>query len=206
MTYQQKKEIIKVLFYILLALIGLFLLLKAWIESIVLLSVLALLAYYYIKINHVHETTLCLIVKNEKVLMMLRNKKKNDVHLNKYNGLGGRVEKGESKTQCVLREVYEEAGVKLTKYDFVGKVEFKNFGYKIGKEIMYCFVGYEYDHEIGQCNEGDLAWIPKEKIMDLPLWEGDQYFLMDIILNKRFKAFLHYDKDKVVNHKIIYKR
>lgn len=167
-----------------------------------LIASLILFFYVYYKINNIQETTLCLIVKENKVLMMLRNKKKNDVHINKYNGLGGKLEKGESKKEGVLREVFEEAGVKLTDYNYVGTVVFKNFGYKLGKEIMYCFVGFDYQNEVGYCNEGTLEWIDKERILELPLWEGDQYFIMNIIENKSFKAFLHYKEDKVVNYRI----
>ncbi|QVK17248.1 8-oxo-dGTP diphosphatase [Mycoplasmatota bacterium] len=205
MTYQQKKEFVKILLIILFASLVFFSLLRFWYLLLVSIILILLLSYYYFKIDKIRETTLCLIVKNQHVLMMLRNKKKDDVHINKYNGLGGKVEKGESKYNCVLREVYEEAGIKLTKYNYVGQVVFKNFGYEVGKEVMYCFVGYDYENEIGDCNEGELSWIPKDKVMALPLWEGDQYFLMNIIMNKPFSAYLHYEEDKVIDYKIIYK-
>src|SRR5690606_29844050 len=112
---------------------------KSFLITILFMLLFIVLTTYYLYISKIKETTLCLIVRDDKVLMMLRNKKKADVHLNKYNGLGGKVERGESKEKCVLREVYEEAGVILADYHYVGKVVFKNFGNKIGKEIMYCF-------------------------------------------------------------------
>jgi 8-oxo-dGTP diphosphatase len=203
MTYQQIKTLLGYLFII--STLGL-------IASHIIWPEIDLLPYFtlfdiaifvvYLIIDQVKETTLCLIVKDDKVLMMLRNKKKQDVHLNKYNGLGGRVESGESKLDCVLREVYEEAGIILTNFHYVGKVTFKNFGYKIGKEIMYSYVAYDYLNEIGDCDEGELVWIHKDQVLDLPLWEGDQYFLMHIINNEPFKGYLHYDGDQVVNHRI----
>ncbi len=202
MTYKQKKEIIKNIIFLLLIVFGFVILRKMWIEAAILFGIIAFSIAYYITISKITETTLCLIVQNNKALMMLRNKKKNDVHVNKYNGLGGHLEKGESKVKCVLREVYEEAGIHLTNYQYVGNVVFLNFGYKKGKEVMYCFVGYEYVGEIGDCNEGDLEWVEVDNVMSLPLWEGDQYFLMNIILNKPFRAFLHYEDDHVINHKI----
>ncbi len=203
MTYQQIKEIIKCVILLCILMLVYFSFKKLYFINLALIGIIGLSIIYYIKINKIKETTLCLIVKNNMVLMMLRNKKKHDVHLNKYNGLGGRVEKRESKKQCVLREVYEEAGIKLTNYQYVGKVVFKNFGYKLGKEVMYCYVGYEYENEIGFCNEGELEWVPIDKVMSLPLWEGDQYFLMNIILNQPFNAFLHYDEDKVIDYRIM---
>lgn len=162
--------------------------------------VFILFAIYYM-IDKVKETTLCFIVKDNKVLMMHRNKKKKDVHKNKYNGLGGRVERGESKKDCLLREVKEEAGVILTNYNYVGKVRFKDFGYKKGQQIMYCYVAYDYQNEIGDCNEGDLHWIDKDQVLNLPLWEGDQYFIMNIINNIKFDGYIEYKGDQVVNHK-----
>jgi len=206
LTYQERKRIIIFLKIILIILIIIYSLKKKCIVSFVLLLLFIILFLYYKYISKIKETTLCLIVKDNQVLMMLRNKKKNDVHINKYNGLGGKLEKGESKETCVLREVYEEAGIVLTDYYYVGKVIFKNFGYKIGTEVMYCFVANDYRNEISECDEGELEWVCKDKILDLPLWDGDKYFIMNIIYNKKFIAFLHYDKDRVIDYKIKYKR
>lgn len=202
MTYQQKKFVITILIYILLLIIFISFFLQIYYVALSCITLLIILFIYYKTICHIKETTLCLIVKNDKVLMMKRNKKKGDVHLNKYNGLGGKVERHESKTHCVIREVYEEAGIILTNYQYVGKVVFKNFGYKVGKEVMYCYVGYDYVNEISECNEGDLEWIDIDKVLTLPLWEGDKYFLMNIITNQKFNGYLHYDGDKVINYSI----
>lgn len=202
MTYEQKKVILRYFLYLLIFLFIISMFLKTWLLTGIFLFMLIALISYYIYILKIKETTLCLIVKDDQVLMMLRNKKDNDVHLNKYNGLGGKLEKGESKIECMLREVYEEAGINLTKYNYVGKVTFKNFGYQKGTEVMYCFVGYKYENEIGYCNEGELKWIDKDKILSLPLWDGDQYFIMKIIENKPFNIYLHYESDKVIGYKI----
>ncbi|NLG81760.1 MAG: 8-oxo-dGTP diphosphatase [Bacilli bacterium] len=202
MTLQQQKPLIRTLMLLILLLIIIFIFIEQYLIGSILSSVLLILIIYYLTIRKTVETTLCLIVNDGQVLMMLRNKKKNDVHLHKYNGLGGKVEKGESMHDCVKREVFEEAGIILTKYQYIGKAIFKNFANSIGKEIMYCFIGYEYENNIGDCNEGELQWIPKEKVLELPLWEGDKYFLMDIIEARPFTIYLHYNGDKVVDYKI----
>lgn len=201
MTLQQIKSILS---YVLLITIA-FLIASHFIWPTVDLAIpifllILLILVLYIRLDKVKETTLCFIVKDDKVLMMLRNKKKNDVFLNKYNGLGGRVERGESAKQCILREVMEEAGVLLTRYEYVGKVHFKNFGYQMGSELMYCFVAYDYKGKIGECDEGELVWINIDEVLNLPLWEGDKYFVMNIIKNKKFKGTLEYKEDKVVNY------
>lgn len=202
MTYQQQKVLIEKISIIFCGLIIYLFFKQLYLFSLILLLIMSLGFLYYIVIRKIKETTLCFVVKNEQVLMMLRNKKNEDVHINKYNGLGGKVERGESKEKCILRETYEEAGIILTDYQYVGKVIFKNFGYKIGKEVMYCFIAYNYENDIGNCDEGELEWIHKDKILSLPLWEGDKYFIMNIINNIKFTAFLHYDQDKVVTHHI----
>lgn len=204
LTYQQLKTVIA---YTLIGVIG-FLIYShiKWPDidyAIPLFSLVILLFIVYFYADHVRETTLCLIVKDDQVLMMYRNKKKNDVHMNKYNGLGGKLERGESKRRGILREVKEEANIKLTNYEYVGKIRFKNFG-NHKTELMYCFVAYEFEGEIAECNEGELSWIDKNDVLSLPLWEGDQYFIMDIINNKKFKGFLHYDGEHVVNHQMKY--
>ena len=53
-------------------------------------------------------STLCYIKKNDQTLMLHRIKKKNDIHKNKWNGLGGKLIEGESPEECVKREVLEE--------------------------------------------------------------------------------------------------
>ena len=205
MTYQKQQIFIKRLLVALLPTIIISIYFTFYLSFV--LCLLGIVLYFYLKqIKTIKETTLCLIVQNEKVLMMYRNKKKNDVHLNKYNGLGGRVEEGESSTQCILREVHEEAGIHLTKYRYVGKIKFKNFGYQKGTEVMYCFHGFDYENEIGECNEGELVWIPKGEVLNLPLWEGDQYFIMHIINNVSFSGFIHYQGDEVIDYQMKLKR
>lgn len=202
MTYQEIKVKLRYLIFMMFIISNFLLIVGQIIPNLILNTLNVFLVIYYYKLSKIKETTLCLIVKNDLVLMMYRNKKDNDVHINKYNGLGGRVEVGESKQRCVLREVHEEAGIILTDYRFVGKVVFKNFGYKKGKEVMYCYVAYDYDHEISECNEGELQWIHKDEVLSLPLWEGDPYFIMKIINNEAFEGYLHYKDDHVVDYKI----
>lgn len=201
MTYQQLKSIMA---YLLLG--DLFFLTLShikWPETDLAIPLFILLIVFfilYLYFDQIKETTLCLIVKDNKVLMMLRNKKENDIHKNKYNGLGGKLERGESKVKGMLREVKEEANIVPKDYHYVGKIRFKNFC-DVPTEVMYCFVAYDYEGEIAETsNEGDLVWVDCDQVLSLPLWEGDQYFIMDIINNKKFKGFIHYDQDRVVDY------
>lgn len=124
-------------------------------------------------------TTLCYIEKEDSYLMLHRVVKKNDVNKDKWIGVGGHFEEGESPEECLLREVKEETGLTLKAYDFRGLITFKLTGSKEGKtltEYMCLYTAKEYEGELSPCDEGVLEWVPKEKIQDLEIWEGDKIF------------------------------
>ncbi len=127
-------------------------------------------------------TTLCYIEHDGKLLMLYRNKKKRDVNAGKWIGVGGKLEPGETPEQCLLREVYEETGLTLTKYLFNGIIRFESEGWET--EDMYLYTGLEFAGELKECSEGELRWIPKEEIMNLQLWEGDRIFLKELLAGK----------------------
>lgn len=120
------------------------------------------------------HTTLCYIIMDGKVLMMLRNKKKQDINQNKWIGVGGHFEYGESPEECLLREVKEETGLTLTRYRARGIV---TFCYKDVVEYMHLYTADRYEGELSVCDEGELSWIDEDKVMDLNIWEGDRIFL-----------------------------
>ena len=120
-------------------------------------------------------TTLCYIEKDGAWLMLHGTKKENDQSHDKWLGVGGKFEDGESPEECMLREVFEETGLKLTRYVFRGIVTFVSDRWET--EYMHLFTATEYEGEPGECSEGVLEWVPKEKVTDLKLWEGDKLFL-----------------------------
>lgn len=124
-------------------------------------------------------TTLCYIEKDNKYLMLHRIKKKHDVNKDKWIGVGGHFEHGESPEDCMFREVMEETGLTPTKYRFCGIVTFlSDMGTdKEAWEYMCLYHIEEYTGEIKDCDEGVLEWVDKDKILDLNLWEGDRLFL-----------------------------
>jgi len=121
------------------------------------------------------NTTLCYITRGDQVLMLHRIKKKNDVNKDKWIGIGGKFEPGESPEECLLREAREETGLELTSWQCRGVVTFSQEGW--GTEYMYLFTADGFEGEPGPCDEGELAWVSRDFIARLPQWEGDRIFL-----------------------------
>lgn len=119
-------------------------------------------------------TTLCYIEKDDCYLMMHRISKKNDINKDKWIGIGGHFEEGESPEECLLREAKEETGLTLTSYSFRGIVTFVCGDYPTEYMCLYTADGYEGD--MTECSEGKLEWVPKERIRELNLWKGDLLF------------------------------
>ena len=121
------------------------------------------------------NTTLCYIQREGQYLMLHRVKKKNDVNQDKWVGIGGKFEDKESPEDCLLREVFEETGLTLTRYAYRGLVTFVSDLWET--EYMHLFTADEFQGEIGPCDEGNLEWVDKDKVKDLPIWVGDKIFL-----------------------------
>ncbi len=120
-------------------------------------------------------TTLCYIKRDGKYLMMHRISKKNDVNKDKWIGVGGHFEEGESPEECLLREVEEETGLTLISYRFRGIITFSYEDYPT--EYMCLYTGDRFEGNLKECDEGRLEWVDKDEIGNLNLWDGDALFL-----------------------------
>lgn len=118
-------------------------------------------------------TTLCYIEQDEKYLMLHRVRKQNDCNRDKWIGVGGHLEQGESPEDCLLREVKEETGLTLTSFRFRGLITFLLDGLQ---EYMCLYTADAFTGELTDCDEGELEWVEKSRIESLPLWEGDRIF------------------------------
>lgn len=123
-------------------------------------------------------STHCYIQNNGRWLMLHRNKKKEDVNKGKWIGIGGKIEQNETHEECILREIAEETGLKVTNLKYRGTVDFKDNEYR---EFMYLFTADSSSEEFSCCDEGELCWVNKQDVYGLSLWEGDRYFI-DLIL------------------------
>ena len=122
------------------------------------------------------NTTLCYITRGDQVLMLHRVKKQNDLNHDKWIGIGGKFEGDETPDECLLREAKEETGLTLTHWRCRGVVTFLTNGPWEG-EYMYLFTADGFEGELIECNEGNLEWVSREFVSQLPTWEGDRIFL-----------------------------
>lgn len=144
-----------------------------------------------------HNSTLCYVVKDGKVLMLHRVKKKNDINHDKWIGIGGKFEPEEAPEECILREAKEETGLTLTSWRCRGVVTFLQEGGE--GEYMYLFTADDFTGELMECDEGDLQWVSMEFLDALPTWEGDRIFLNLLWQDAPFFLLtLRYQGDRLV--------
>ncbi len=128
------------------------------------------------------ETTQVYLEQDGKYLMLYRNKKEIDMNAGKWIAAGGKSEPGETPDSCARREVLEETGFACTKLEYRGEVFFENDIFE--NEIMHIFTCSDFEKAAEPVDdEGTFAWIEKERIMELDMWEGDRLF-MPFVLGK----------------------
>lgn len=128
------------------------------------------------------NTTLCYLERDGQYLMLHRVKKENDENRDKWIGIGGKFEDGESPEDCALREVYEETGLTMREWRYCGLVTFVSDVWPT--EYMHLFHCERFDGTLRECDEGVLEWIEKDAVRKLPAWEGDRIFL-DLMEQRR---------------------
>lgn len=143
------------------------------------------------------QTTLCYLEQDGCYLMLHRVKKKKDVNKDKWIGVGGKFEPGEDALACVLREVQEETGYTMQSPVYRGIVDF--YCPPWPPERMHLFTCSQFTGTPRPCDEGELAWVPKEQVETLPIWTGDKLFFR--LLNEGAPFFhleLYYEGDRLV--------
>lgn len=147
--------------------------------------------------------TLCYLIdkKQDSTLMIHRIKKANDYHRGKWNGLGGKFELGESPEDCAKREVREESGLILKNLRLKGFITFPLFD---GNDDWYVFLftSDEFEGKLINSAEGNLEWIPNEKLTSINLWEGDKLFIPWLFEDKFFSAKFIYKNGKYFDHEV----
>ena len=144
--------------------------------------------------------TLCYVRKGGSTLMIHRIKKHNDMHAGKWNGLGGKLEPGETPEECAIREIREESGLVVSNPLLKGFLTFPMFD---GSDDWYAFVFLvnQFEGQLIDSPEGVLCWIPDDELLDLNLWAGDRIFLPWLERAGFFSAkFLSQDGELIDHH------
>ena len=150
---------------------------------------------------NIPETVLAYIQKDDSFLMLYRNKKQNDINANKWIGVGGHLEQGETKEQALVREIKEETGLDVKEYEYKGLI---HFNYRELSELMHLYLITKVSGELIECDEGTLKYIPKSEILNLPIWEGDRIFLKKLLSNAPyFELELNYQNDELISYRFI---
>lgn len=145
--------------------------------------------------------TLCYIYHNEKILLLHRVKKVNDMHEGKFIGLGGKIEVYESPRECMLREIYEESGIKPLDLELRSVIYFNEVGnqniHPALNYLVFVYRATQFEGELQSSNEGILVWKTIDEFQKLNLWEGDKIFVPKIIFeNAFFEATFNYSPDE----------
>lgn len=147
--------------------------------------------------------TLCYVFDGNLVLMLNRNKKENDMHKGKYNGLGGKFIAGETPEECAIREIEEESGLKVINPELKGFITFPAFD-EIDDWYVFLFTANKFSGELIDSPEGTLEWIEWDKVTELPLWDGDKIFLDWLQQEKFFSAKFNYFDNKFIDYSVVF--
>lgn len=147
--------------------------------------------------------TLCYVRSADKTLMIHRIKKANDMHMGKWNGLGGKLEPGETPEECAIREIYEESGLVVSAPQLKGLLTFPGFA---NDEDWYAFVFVveTFTGELIDSPEGDLAWVENKDLLGLNLWEGDRIFLNWLDRPGFFSGKFIYKDGRFIEHQVVF--
>jgi 8-oxo-dGTP diphosphatase len=147
--------------------------------------------------------TLCYVIdkSQNKTLMIHRVKKENDYHEGKWNGLGGKLEFGESPEDCVIREIKEEAGLIIKNPRMHGFITFPNFD-EVDDWYVFIFTASDFKGNLIDSPEGNLNWVPNDDLTSLNLWDGDRIFLEWLYQDRFFSAKFIYENGKYKNHSV----
>ncbi len=140
-------------------------------------------------------TTLAYLEQDGQYLMLYRNKKENDINEGKYVGVGGKLKPDEAPRDGCIREIKEETNLDALDLKYQGMITFVNDICET--ELIFIYLVKEFSGTMHQCDEGDLVWVDKDKVLDLNLWAGDRYFLEPIIKG---------DLKEPIDYKFIYSK
>jgi 8-oxo-dGTP diphosphatase len=147
--------------------------------------------------------TLCYVKRNGQTLMVHRIKKANDMHMGKWNGLGGKLEPGETPEECALREIFEESGLSVRNPQLKGFITFPAFD-DFEDWYVFVYVVTDFEGDLIDSPEGNLQWVNNSDLTSLNLWDGDAIFLSWLDRKGIFSAKFIYKDGRLISHEVVF--
>ncbi len=149
------------------------------------------------------KATLCHIIDGNKVLLKMAVR---GISKGKWNGPGGKFEKGETPEQCAIRETYEETGITMRSPFFHGKLYFFMEGRRKLAIEGYLFSTRRFYGRVRPSEEGEVKWFGVNSLPSSRMWDDDKYWFDLMLKRKKFDAYIYYDKKnkKVVEYRIVF--
>jgi 8-oxo-dGTP diphosphatase len=122
--------------------------------------------------------TLCFVLNGQDVLLMKRGSHKR-VFPNRYNGVGGHIERDEDPLTSARREILEETGLAVENVRLRAVYNIDT-GEATGI-LLFVFTAVSGSRKIIENGEGTLHWIPRHEILNLDLVEDIPYILPRIL-------------------------
>lgn len=140
------------------------------------------------------ETTLCILKQNDQILLAM---KKRGLGEGRFNGIGGKIEKGETPEQAMIRETKEEIFVEPVKYEKVGLIEFDEFNNKGErvKGLFHLYLVHEWKGTPKESEEMKPKWFLLDNIPYSQMFPDDKYWLPLVLDNRKVKAYFQYDRE-----------
>ena len=145
-------------------------------------------------------TNMFLLRKGE-ILLGLKKRK---FGKGKWNGVGGKVDPGETIDQTAVRETLEEILVKAIDYQKVGELVFTYFytGKKEELEVHF-YTCTKWDGEPAETEEMLPRWFKTDEIPFDKMFADDIYWMPLLLAGKKFRGYCDFDENwKIINHKI----
>jgi 8-oxo-dGTP diphosphatase len=150
------------------------------------------------------QTTGVYLIKNNKMLFLVRDKKNDKMHHSGvYLPIGGHIELGEGIEEAAIREVKEESGVTVHSVDLKGIIYIRSQNTGEYDNILFLFTSRDFTGEPHQGREGEFAWVDRSNLENINLYEGDRIFLKLLSNHQFFVVDFLYKGFELVSHKVL---
>ncbi|KNC99035.1 uncharacterized protein SPPG_05985 [Spizellomyces punctatus DAOM BR117] len=112
-----------------------------------------------------------------------------------WNGFGGKVEKGETILEGAVRELEEEAGIRVSHLERAGMLWFHFEGDPTGLEV-HVYRGETFEGVVSETEEMRPEWFSLDKIPFHIMWPDDQIWWPVFVGNKKFCGRFRFAKDQ----------